>query len=766
MLFPLLLGSCREDDFGDYDFAIGPNGEVMFNIGISDVAGTRAAVDESKKAFAVGELLHVRAIYKCETQNVASTERQYGIIKYAGDGSWEPFSEDLTLRWPDNAISGSFDFYYINGSNGALSGNDMPATLLSDYKFDQIPMHGEVEYARYGQAIRVQMTRLFSLLTLTDLKEGVANELWFTLPAEKDLADPEMYVELNNAFTLKFDPSPDSFEMTPVFSREPDSNYLDSEGNPLVFIKSRLTQTNNSNGVISEQNFLLEPKLYRKFTLLYPRTRDSYATYLNYTGDLKEETGDAGFVANGRYKFSVLKSQGIIVEETPTEGWDESEPDVIIDLEEFLHSVNNGTEYYGTDKITGEQVLVLESTTEGTRLLHNVDFNYKQYDVFENGPFRPTLSNTLDGNYHYIYHLGCPLFNANNGVIINLGLKDCETKTPITSTENLERYGMKYDNSHNGFVACTNNGRVNNLRVSNAKMHIHILTSDPDEPAQEAHDAAILFGVNRGNVYDLHLAGDLELIVENHPDTEYVPSVSIGGVSGQNIETFYGIDALDEEGFAAPEIRIYNKCAGDNGVYRMGGIIGNNMGDLYDAVITKITVDASESKGVESYLGGVVGESPYSGSGAPAISGCMIRGEVVAGEVNALQNLNSYSYAGGVAGLVNIQTNVIDNSISVGVQGSPFSSDEVEYAEGGAFGAIITTTGALEGSIQTLACYGSKLSGQGFIGNFAGITPAGFDWSHYEGRDINLRSLVGANIGRVGIAASGKNRPALSRKRK
>ena len=171
LLLTAAFAGCREDDFPADDYAVGPDGEVMFYIDIDGMNGTRGAVDESKKNFTVGELLHVKAEYQIKGQNdEIITKKEYGVIRYAGNGSWEPHSGNLVLRWPDNSIGGSFELYYINGSDGALSGNEMPPTLLSDYKLDQIPRKGVVSGARYGQAIRVQMKRLFSLLTLTDLK--------------------------------------------------------------------------------------------------------------------------------------------------------------------------------------------------------------------------------------------------------------------------------------------------------------------------------------------------------------------------------------------------------------------------------------------------------------------------------------------------------------------------------------------------------------------------------------------------------------------
>ena len=752
-----LLAGCQDDDF--LTDGMGPDGEVLFRIEIDTPDGTRTAVDESKTRFQEGELVHIRAEFDCEKNGEQYKRYHYGVLQYAGKGIWSPYGDAYALKWPDEAKTGTFTAYYIYGSNGVLTSNNVDPKLISDYAFDEIPLHGQAVNVRYGEAVKLPMKRVFALLTLTEMKEGISDELWFTIPETEIPADDEAYTPvpgeeprelpyLNNAFRIVFDPD-NNYEMRQEFSRIPSVDYRDSNGKNLAFVKSRFTRTvdpDNPENVSTEINFLLEPGAYHQFTLLYPRGRTTYATYLTYGHDLSRYTSTKGFVANGRYTFSILKSLGVIVEETPEEGWDESEPVIIVDVDAFMKSVNSGNEYYEKDLNSDEDVQITEKTDNGLKLLRNIDFRYYQYDVLKDGTF-PNLNLTFNGDYHYIYHLGCPLFYENNGTIINLGLKEAETKTPIISSEHLPRNGTTIDNSYNGFIASRNYGTVSNMRVAKASMRIQIQTTNPDEPAHEAHNASLLFGSNIGNVYDIGISDELTLTVENAAGEEIMPGVQIGSVAAQNLGSVTGITPIEEEGYVAPTVRIYNRCAGDNGVYRVGGVVGNNMGALYDIFMPSVTVDASASNALESYLGGLAGDIPSSSSSTPVISGCIVRGEVTAGALKPLLNLDAYSYTGGVAGSMHIQCSISDSSISVGVTDNSPLAEDAQYAAGGAFGQIKSSVGYREGGIQTLACFGSTLKGHGYLGNFAGMAPSGYGWSHYQNNEINVRRLVENNVG-------------------
>lgn len=773
------FAGCREDELLMPEEAIRGNDiPVEFNVEIVNNADTRGILNESKREFANSELIHIRAEFKCqertEQDNVVKerTDVVYTILQctsnsYANDPDngrynvkWNIYSGQPALIWPNDAVTANFTAYYISGSTGALSGNAMAPKLLSDYKAAEIPMLAEVKDVKYGEAVRLPMIRLFSFLTLTEMQEGISNDMWFSVPASDG-------VTLNNAFRILFDP--DTKMITHEFSRIASEEYKDDNGTGLVFVKSHkpeILEDEEDDGSAVGISFFLEPKVYHKFNILYPRTRDKYATYLTYNGDLArvlkseykdrddaDRNPDGAFLPNGRYVFSILKSLGVIVDETPDDGWDQSEPTVNIDVEKFLRAAEKGSDYFEPDPETGEEVQILESTSDGSRLLCNVSFNDEYYDVFAPDNFRPSLHNTFDGNYHYIYDMACPLFFENHGNIINLGIRKAATNSdkPIISCEKTERYDSTFDMSFNGIVASRNFGMVDNIRVIDVDMTVKIQTTNDN--VQEAHNVSLLFGDNQGRVYDVGLAGKFNLTVENADGVTAMPKVMIGGIAGQNPGIIRGISYIEDEkeAFDMPEITITNKCQGDYGSYMVGGLVGNNTGDIEEVFIHSIEVDSRASLGLFSYVGGIVGQCDSSTSGAPSISNCIVRGSVAAGQVKGLTNFEASSYTGGVAGAMNLQTNIADCSVSVDVSDTTPVDPDTEYGQGGAFGILMRlpmNTGLQEGLIQVLSCYSSVLRGNGYVGNFVGIVPKGFGWEHYKDNQINVKQHSGReNVG-------------------
>ena len=749
-----LLTACNDDDFGYINQE--EDGLVKFQVEIDKEDGTRGLIEEQKTKFEEGEVIHIKAVFNCNNQGVKSTQVKYGTIQYMGHSYWTATDGDHQLTWPDDTESAVFYAYYMTGMNGVLTDNTMPAKLMSDFKYDEIPLFDIVADKKYGDAVKLRMKHIFTHMTLTDLQGGIANELWFTAnpsdPADKS-ANPKRR-PLNNAFRLVFDPTMQ--DIIPEFTQIPDMNYPDENGKPgLVYIKSTLQDVQVDGEVSSGMGFFLEPAVYHDFTVLYPKNRTSYSTYLAYSRDLSKVPGAEELLPNHRYFFSVLKSLGVILKETPDNGWDKSDPTVIVDVESFLRAANSGSEYFEKDPKTGEDVQILESTLEGSRLVRNVDFQYKYYDIFtERGYFKPSISNTFDGNFHYIYNMGCPLFYENNGVITNLGIRNASTKNrPVISNERLPRGNTLEDFSYNGFIASRNYGTVVNVRVVNADMTVQVQTSSPDDRTTEAHNVSLLFGVNRGNVYDIGLSGTLKLTVENASGETIIPRVMIGGLAGQNLGIVSGINYIAEDGFETPDLTIVNKLNGENGVYKIGPAAGVNTGTLDDIFIASMKVDSKSSRGLGSTIGGIVGENSASTSGAAMISSCIVRGEVSAGTVNQVRTLSAVSYAGGIAGAHNTQANVIGCSVTVGVEGSKNVDPNVDYGEGGAFGIIEKSLGTSEGKVETLSCYGTKLTGNNsasdHIGNFAGISTVGFDWNHYASNGIRIKNFNYSNIGIV-----------------
>ena len=753
------LSSCRDDEF-ELNLETGniEGTPVKFEVNIADLLDTRSEInDSSKKSFKSGELIHIRGVFKCKDLDNPGEfiyKNQYGVMKYAGKGTWNPLNSTVALSWPGTAVSASFTAYYINGSTGVLSGQTMDAKLLSDYKFGEDPLFAENIDVPYGHTVRLEMSHIFSYFTISEMSSGITGELFFTIPKEDGNSD---YENLNNAFRLKF--NPETYEMTPEFTREPSKVYKDSNDEGLVFIEGEGKLYETDEGIVMTQvSYFLEPKKYHKFSLLYPRTRNTTATYMTYNRDLTSVIGEEGFVANGAYEFSILKSMGVVVVEEPNDGWDDkSDPWVLIDVEKFLRAANAGTEYWEPDPETGELVQILESTIDGSKLIRNVDFHnfyYEKFGSHDDLPeFTPDLTNTFEGGYHYIFNMACPLFNSNNGIIRNLGIRNVNSKDhPLVSNENLSTsWGGTFDTSYNGAIARINYGTVSNIRVINLELEIKIQTSHPEAPTREAHNASFLFGSNRGNVYDLRLAGAFKITVKNNDDN-IMPQVIIGGLAGQNLGTISGVATLEDDDFSDPEFTpsytIINECQGDNGVYLAGGIVGNNTGNIYDVLMSGIKVDGTQSQGVESRMGGMIGNIAPSNANPAQISGCIIRGNVKAGVTKSVTNIDALSYIGGLAGSTNIQAFITNCSVAVGVTGTSYYDNLVTYGAGGAFGRIEATVGAIEGSIQTLAAFGSTLSGNVNVGNFAGIAPIDYEWAHWANNGVNVKQYTGReNIG-------------------
>lgn len=757
-LMSLVSTSCSDDDFLlDSGVERIEGRPVELDISLNHTPMTRAGdvIADSKQQFEIGDLIHIQAVFECvdPTTGSSSTETKYGVMEYKGRGEWLPFGSTTPLTWPGTANTATFTAYYIDGSNGPLTDNTSEPKLLSSYTYGTDPLTDTNKDLPYGHVVRFNMGHLFSHLTLIEMKPGIADRIFFTIPD----GDPN-YSTFNNAFTIEFNSSTNT--ITPKFSRVPSTEY-EKNGAGLVYVEAETENYMiNMGEVYARASFFLEPAVYHKFEALYPRSRTTTETYVSFNGDLAETTGDDGFLPNGLYEFNVKKSIGSVIYEEPEDGWDDANaPRYDVEPEPFLKAINAGSDYYVDDlNNPGQKVQILESTSDGCRLLANVDFKYAQYDIFTtDGNFQPDQTLTFDGNYHSIYHLACPLFFDNTGTIQNLGIMDSATDTPLTSTENKTIGGQSYDLSYTGLICRRNINTIRNVRVSNVDMTVNIETSDDVDVGGETHNVSLLIGSNVGTVYNLYLAGNLNLTVSNAPGETMMPTVSIGGLAGQNPGMITTVSAITDEGYVLPEISIVNQCDGITGsdvtgAYIIGGAAGYCGGGIYDVMFPKVTVNSGTSRGLESYIGGLVGRVTSStGAGnAATLADCLVRGSVTAGHVESTTNKDSYSYIGGIAGLWNLQGVTTGCTSTVNVAGEPSASSGVTYGTGGAFGGIRQTAGATRGVIQILKALGNSLSGPGsYVGNFAGIAPDGVTWESLDptGNEISVSQIVPNNIG-------------------
>lgn len=749
-IFILLAGvSCREEELlGGASAQRGDNLPVQIEVYVEDFPETRGLQDESKKSFSTGEIIHIRGEFKIpdtESPEGFITEIQYGVMKYSGKGNWAYDSSEYQLTWPRTAVSASFTAYYLYGSTGILTEETMPAILLSDFKYGQDPLCGVTMDVEYGHTVRFDMKHLFTHLELTQITSGISNEMYFAMPY--DAAEGSHYQTFNNAFRLEFNAA--TKEISGVFLRVPSENYKDRDGNGLVYVSATTEMYEDEDMEMRTRvSYFLEPKDYHQFDLLYPRTRTETTTYLNYIRDLSAKTETGELLGNHSYEFSILKSLGIVMEEDPDSDWDDDGAPIEVDVEEFIKAVNRGESYSQQDEY-GNEVEILESSVNGTILLRNVDFHHAYYDIID-GDFVPDLSLTFDGNHHYIKNMACPLFNSNNGSITNLGIIDASTNPdrPLESNEKYQGiHGGQADFSRNGIICRTNIGTITNVRLYNVDLTVEIKTSGStyEESSREAHNAALLVGSNRGTMANIHTGGTMKILVKNATGVTTLPNVMVGSIAGQNLGLITGVSSIDDENYTPPVYKVINECEGSSGVYIIGGVAGSNTGSIYDVMMSDVTVDGSLSSGVESLMGGIAGNMPVSTSGAPEIDSCILRGVVIAGSTQSVVNINSNSYTGGVVGLMNIQGIVTNSSVSVGVTGTDYYDRQVTYGIGGAFGGLEMISGVTEGKIETLACFGSHLSGiTNRTGNFAGVAPAGFTLEeHYAGKNINVKQYSG-----------------------
>ena len=778
-----VLGSCVSDEWADGGVTPADGDELPVEFIVS-LPGTRA-IENPKTAFSQGDVLHIQGTFTALYGGKEEEVIRYGALRFNGR-TWEAV-ENSGLTWPTSATKGTFLAYFISGSDGLLYKPDGTSQersktdtyLLSDIKPSVTasgeysdPLKAESGDTDYGHAVELNFEHICAYLTLEDLEPQVSDRYWFTCSGTDNGGNP-----FHNAFNLQLT---DDNKLIFNWITEPDDRYKgpgDASRN-LVYIASPAIRTENKDGKnITRANYFLKPGLYDKFQVCYPVKEPVYQgeilvtpgetlDYLEFdytvvpdnSGGTDENDSTienaAPDLKGGRtYTLNITRSPGIVIVTPPdAEGWDESDNDYTVDVEEFLKAVANGTEYTNQG---GEKIL--EKTATGTKLLHNVDFKFHEYTLLEdNGElsFEPNVNEgqTFDGNYHYIKNLGSPLFRYNYGTIRNLGIK--RIQATVISDENSD---TGKDMSRQGGLCMWNrsSGNITNIRVSDGVEITALVKTDKDD---ETHNIGCLLGSNTGSMSDVALSGEFTLTVEAYVDNDITDQVDatvlIGGLSGQIAGSgrISHVSALD----GVPRFTITNKCQGDIGAFYVGGIAGQSSGHIDDISLPDVTVDGSASISVTSYMGCMAGEFTVSSDADEApnasVTACIVTGKVVAGVVkpDARGYLTGASYIGGVSGaLMNVP--VTDSRVAAEVHGAVSPVADVIYAAGGAFGRIRTAT-----LVENLIAYGSALDGPNdagitdpderkqFIGNFAGLVPSGETWEEtYSGQNIIVRQFPG-----------------------
>ena len=789
-VLPFLTG-CTDNMFISYDAT---NGEypVEFELLFPETSTTRAfdKGTDIKTSFKENDVIHVLGTFNTESLQEDGTyilgkEKRYGALKYDGK-KWEP-AEGNTLTWPTIATDGQFEAYYISESNGVLTGENPSETYsLSDLTPTPDPLKATPEdNISYGHAVRLDFYHICAHLMLVDLEPMVANKYWFYTDGPID-PETERPAQFNNAYRIFLGKSTEKeTEGQPTlnfeFCQQPDAAY-----NNRVYISANTIEAkieeNGIEKVISKAGYFLEPGFYETFSVCYPAGTSTTYDYLKYDyNNIPKEAGGVGvennrpdLEANTTYTLNITKSPGVEIRNPPAAGgWDESDEYLDVDVEEFLKAVNNKTDYRNE-----EDVLILEKTANGVKLLHNVDFkNLKYGEGFSDKTFYPNIleGTVFDGDYHYIRSLASPLFRYNYGTIQNVGIKDIKIDavsyedSPNNPNDELHKDDPQHDNknpkhedmSRHGALCMWNRdaATISNVRVSNVDMTIAIksfVKADAGD-GSETHNIGCVVGSNTGKISEVALSGKFSLTVKGDDapafKTNVNASVLIGGIVGQNAGMGEIYDISSYEG--SPVFNITNMCEGAIGSYSVGGVVGESTATITGVILSNVTIDSSKSKGVTSYIGGIAGQLTVSNelTSTAAVKSCVVGGSVKAGITAPHGAITSGSYIGGIAGAV-LGVSVVDSRTAVSVYGSTETIDNVIYATGGAFGRI--RENAPTYNFKDLIVYGSALtkpsgsSTMNYIGNFAGIVPQNQSWDDYKDNNIIVKTFD--NIQNIGTS--------------
>lgn len=723
LLLPLLgLESCN-DEFSEGGLSLEGTLPVAFNFEEpEDILGTRG-VEDYKKLFEEGDVIHVQGTF---TAKDGSSATSYGALVLTGR-KWVPVVES-TLYWPLEAEKGEFKAFYIPGSDNVLSkGTSTPSVNLADVADGEDPLEAAPVEVPYGYAVDMQFYHACTYLTLEKMEPNATDYFWMVFPGSNG--------PIKNAYQLTLSRGG---ELSLNFISVPDRTRED-----LVYI-SRPSESQTIDGKLySKASYYLAPGNYSYFDL---RTNNNYPfmTFLNSLTMPLE--------ANHPYTLNVENAKGANFNSTTEVDWDNKTGGWEVNVPEFLKAVANGTEYSEVDEY-GNEVPILKKAN-GTLLLQtNLDFNFYDDYGYETLGFFPDVTNStiFDGNLHYIENVGYPLFRFNAGTIQNLGIKNFRAEVYAYQGTNINNYAS--DNSRIGALCNWNrtDARIYNIRMEGIDLTVNLQAQDPEQTtSNDNFSIGGVCGDNYSSISEIALKGAINITVQadaagGFPDVD--ANVNIGGILGNHTAYLSNVGPLPGETFT---VTINNTCKGrpqwGSGVFCVGGAVGQSTAnEITQVVVNNVIVNATESDGYQQYTGGLAGRLRGDGY---IVSDCTVQGTLTCGVVTSYGSFTSpFSYMGGIAG--NVRGYTVSNCRAVCNVNSNTTSiaDDATYATGGAFGRIQSNCTIINNS-----AYGNQLSGpDNYIGTFAGIANDSYQWDDLRtagntSRQILQYSAIGAYI--------------------
>lgn len=671
-------------------------------------------VTEGEDGMKRGDFLHVSATFTLlgedgqPVESGAETVTQYECLQFE-NGEWHS-TDNTVLTWPWNAEEGTFTVYYMSGSNGLLTVNDPEEFELSNVTYDTDPLMAVAENVPYGYAVPLVFHHLCTKLSIIDVSTR-GSEYWAKITREDG-------TRMANQFSLTRN---GNNELTFAFKTK------DADENP--YVSTQRTEE----GYVS---YYLAPGDYEGMSLTYRYDRPYLTLNLEELNNLEKEHSYVVSITDNQGSISIDEDEDDWWEE-PGENVDEVELDQS-DIDGFLKAICDGTAY------SHDGTPVLAVIEEGTELLVNVKFNSDTFGDHD-------LPNTVfDGNYHYIQCVKRPLFNLiNGGRIQNLSMYNVEIKQEkVTSVGAIARES-------------TQEGEA----IRDVRLHDISIEVTPTENYNQACDVGALIGVSNSTMSDIYLGGNISVKAYTIDTERQLGTINVGGLIGQLNASgqLNNVSRLEEETTGC--ITVNSSCTNKLGDRNTGGLVGLSNGHVADCVLNNATVDASQTRGIMVYTGGLVGMARGTvGTHAATInangifnstySGIIKCGRAYSTNTEGEESVEGHAYAGGAVGYAYWSDNIEGNEIFGTIEG-PIGDGEEEftpwensiYATGGLFGQAYNAPTSGNTTWISFEDVGSNDSEKEFyVGKIAGRadenSTVNFNTSHVTGNWENIGATV------------------------
>lgn len=651
----ICFGSCQDDmDVNNGTVQRNPDKGLpvtftteLLPMAIAGEASSRADIEDLyKNEFVEGDYLHVSATFTLLSENSqpGETTTQYELLKYKA-GEWQ--STDATLlTWPWNAEKATFTAYFIGASDGLLQPNDPKEIALDTLSWNTDPLEAKTGEIAYGHAVPLTFKHLCTKLSITDVS-GRGSEYW----AKKENIPNQFYLTRDENNTL-----------TPSFHSVGDNSHISA-------------QRTEDNTV----SYYLAPGDYAGMSLTYRYDRP-YLT-LNITELDGLEAGESHVV-------SVIRNSGdITIDEDEDNEWEEPGGEDVTevqlgtaDINAFLTAIQDGTEY----SYSGTPVLARSEEIEGgTELLVNVDFNNNPFNAHD------LPITVFNGNYHYIRNIIRPLFEQiNGGRIMNLGLHDVNIEEQYaTAVGAIARESTTADATQQA---------IHNVRLHNINIEV-----TPTTNYDQTCDVGVLVGNSNSQMNAIRLGGNISVTVQTVDTERRLGTINIGGIIGQLYTSGQLSDVSQLEEEIPGTITVTSSCPNRYGDRNTGGLVGLSNGHIENCILNNATVDASNTRGVMVYTGGLAGMARgvvnSHNTDTNGIFNSTFGGIIKCGRAYSTstedESAEGHAYAGGAVGYAYWSDHIQDNEIfgtlvgPIGDDGQDFTpwSNSI-YATGGLFG--------------------------------------------------------------------------------